>query len=334
LSVSIRPLYGAFVVSEGGYAMTILKGRVAVITGATSGIGACTARLFVAEGAKVAMAGRRYDRGVQMAEALGQSAMFVQTDVSVEADVKAMIERAVGAFGRLDCLINSAGAGSKYAGIAEVDLDEFDKTIAVHLRGVLTAMKYAVPVMASQGAGSIVTIASINGTRAGLGGHYYSAAKAAAIHLARCAAMELGEKGIRVNTISPGPIATGIFAKGAGLDPNEADANPEFAEAALAAVLPRWQALPHVGRAEDVAQAALYLASDASRSVTGHDLVTDGGITAGWPISATREDMALFRKALQTRRPGRPMENTGQSTVARSEERSEQLDISPVRRPP
>ena len=268
------------------------------------------------------MAGRRYDQGVQLAEALGQSAMFVQTDVSVEADVKAMIERAVGTFGRLDCLINSAGAGSQYAGIAEVDLDEFDKTIAVHLRGVLAAMKYAVPVMASQGAGSIVTIASINGMRAGLGGHYYSAAKAAAIHLARCAAMELGEKGIRVNTISPGPIATGIFAKGAGLDPNEADANPEFAEAALAAVLPRWQALPHVGRAEDVAQAALYLASDASRSVTGHNLVVDGGITAGWPISATREDMALFRKALQSSRPGSPMENTGQSTVARSEERS------------
>jgi NAD(P)-dependent dehydrogenase (short-subunit alcohol dehydrogenase family) len=285
--------------------MTILKDKVAVITGATSGIGACTARLFVAEGAKVLIAGRRRDKGEQLAQALGPSAAFKPTDVTREADVKVMIASAVERFGRLDCLINNAGMGSQRVGIADVDLDDFDATIAVHLRGVLAAMKHAVPAMAAQGSGSIITVASVNGIRAGLGGNYYSLAKAAAIHLTRCAAVELGEKGIRVNTISPGPIATGIFGKGAGLDAGEADENPQFAEAAIAAVVPRWQALPRVGRAEDIAQAALYLASDASRLVTGHNLVVDGGLTAGWPVAVARDDIALFRRAFQEKRSAR-----------------------------
>ncbi len=156
--------------------------------------------------------------------------------------------------------------------------------------------------MAAQGSGSIITVASINGTRAGLGGHYYSVAKAAAIHLSRCAAVELGEKGIRVNSISPGPIVTGIFGKGAGLEPDEADQQLDYAEAGIAAILPRWQPLPYVGRADDISQAALYLASDASRLVTGHNLVVDGGISAGWPVAVAREDIALFRKAFQASR--------------------------------
>jgi NAD(P)-dependent dehydrogenase (short-subunit alcohol dehydrogenase family) len=134
-----------------------------------------------------------------------------------------------------------------------------------------------------------------------LGGLYYSVAKAAAIHLTRYAAVELGEKGIRINTISPGPIATGIFGKAAGLDDDEADANPEYAEAAIATVLPRWQPLPHVGHPDDIAQAALFLASGAARLVTGHNLVVDGGICAGWPAGAVRDDITLFPKTLQER---------------------------------
>lgn len=283
-----------------------LAGKVAVVTGGTSGIGARTAALFVEEGAKVFIAGRRRDRGEKVAHDLGPDALFVQADMAVEKDVKALIERAVDAFGRLDCLVNNAGTGSERVGIAEVDLERFDAAIAVHVRGPLAAMKYAVPVMAAQGSGSIITVASINGIRAGLGGHAYSLAKAAAIHLTRCAAVELGEKGIRVNTISPGPIATGIFGKGAGLDPEEADQNLGCAEAAIAAVLPRLQPLPDVGRADDIAQAALFLASDASRLISGHNLVIDGGITAGWPAAVTREDIALFYKTFQAKRPPRP----------------------------
>jgi len=286
--------------------MLSLERKIAVITGGTSGIGARTAALFVEEGARVVIAGRRRERGEQLARALGEFARFVRTDVAVEADVRAMIEQTITWFGRIDCLVNNAGTGSQWVRIAEVDLDRFDAAIAVHVRGALAAMKYAVPIMAAQGSGSIITVASVNGVRAGLGGLYYSVAKAAAIHLTRCAAVELGEKGIRINTVSPGPIATGIFGKGAGLEPDEADANTDYAEVALAAVLPRWQPLPYVGRADDIAQAVLFLASDAARLVTGHNLVVDGGICAGWPAGVVRDDITLFQKTFQERQATHP----------------------------
>lgn len=156
--------------------------------------------------------------------------------------------------------------------------------------------------MASQGTGSIINVASVNGMRAGLGGHYYSAAKAAAIHLTRCAAVELGEKGIRVNSLSPGMIATGAFGKYVGMESDEADDKPEYAEAAIGSILPRWQPLQYVGRVDDIAQAALFLASDAARFVTGHNLVVDGGISAGWPIAAVRADRELFFRTFQASR--------------------------------
>ena len=284
--------------------MMTIEGKVAAITGATSGIGARTAEVFVAEGAKVVIAGRRKDRGERLAQSLGECASFVQTDVSIEAEVEAMIEHVVKRFGRLDCLMNNAGIGSQFAPITDVDLRQFDAVIAVHLRAVLAGMKYAARVMSAQGTGSIINVASINGFRAGLGGHYYSAAKAASIHLTRCAAMELGEKGIRVNSISPGMTATGAFAKYMGVQPDDADDHPEYAEGAIGAVAARWQPLPYVTRPEDIAQAALFLASDASRMVTGHNLVVDGGVSAGWPIAAVRGDRELFFRTFQARRPG------------------------------
>jgi NAD(P)-dependent dehydrogenase (short-subunit alcohol dehydrogenase family) len=283
--------------------MLPLEGKVAVITGGTSGIGARTAEVFVANGAKVVIAGRRQDRGAKLAQKLGDAASFVRTDVSVEAEVKAMIDHAVDRFGRLDCLMNNAGRGSQYAAISDVDLEQFDAVIAVHLRAVLAGMKYAVRVMAPQRSGSIINVASVNGIRAGLGGHYYSAAKAASIHLTRCAAVELGEKGIRVNSISPGMIATGAFAKHVGVPPEEADDNPQYAEAAIASVIPRWQPLQIVGHVDDIAHAAVFLASDASRFMTGQNLVVDGGITAGWPISVALPDRQLFFNSFQALRP-------------------------------
>ena len=282
--------------------MLPLEGKVAVITGGTSGIGARTAEVFVAAGAKVVIAGRRQDRGERLARKLGEAASFLRTDVSLEADVKAMIDHAVDHFGRLDCLVNNAGRGSQFSTIADVDLEQFDAVIAVHLRAVLAGMKYAARVMAAQGTGSIINVASVNGIRAGLGGHYYSAAKAACIHLTRCAAVELGEKGIRVNSISPGMIATGAFGKYGDMPSDEADDHPEYAEAAIRSVVPRWQALQSVGRVDDIAQAALFLASDASRFVTGHNLVVDGGISAGWPIAAVRPDRELFFRTYQASR--------------------------------
>ena len=279
--------------------MLPLEGKVAVITGGASGIGACTAEVFVANGAKVVIAGRRQDRAEKLVGKLGDAASFIRTDVSVEADVKAMIDHAVDRFGRVDCLMNNAGRSSQYAAMADVDLEVFDAVIAVHLRAVLAGMKYAARVMAVQGTGSIINVASVNGFRAGLGGYYYSAAKAGSIHLTRCAAMELGEKGIRVNSLSPGMIATGAFAKVMGMQPDEADDHPELAEAAIGSVVARWQPLQYVGRMDDIAQAALFLASDASRFVTGQNLVVDGGISAGWPIAAARPDRELLFHTIQ-----------------------------------
>jgi NAD(P)-dependent dehydrogenase (short-subunit alcohol dehydrogenase family) len=275
--------------------MGILQDKIAVISGGTSGIGARTAELFVSHGAKVVIGGRRQETGQRLAERLGASAVFVRADVAVEAEVKAMIGVAVERFGRLDCLFNNAGVPSQRGGVADLDLDSFDAAMAIHLRGTLAGIKHAAPVMVEQASGSIINTASINGVRAGLAGIDYCVAKAAVIHLTRCVAVELGEKGIRVNCISPGPVATGIFAKSGGLDADAADLSTGAAEAAFAEILPRWQPLPHLGLPDDIAQAALFLASHAARLINGHNLIIDGGIMAGWPAATAREDLRRFR---------------------------------------
>jgi NAD(P)-dependent dehydrogenase (short-subunit alcohol dehydrogenase family) len=285
--------------------MSVLEGKVAVITGATSGIGECSARLFAREGARVVIAGRRQDKGDALARSLGTAASFIRTDVAVESEVKAMIEHAVENFGRLDCLFNNAGMPTQCWNIDDIDLELFDKAFSVHFRGVLAAIKYAVPIMSEQRSGSIINISSVNGSRAGLGGIDYSVGKAAVEHLTRCVAVQLGERGIRVNTISPGPIATGIFGKGVGLEHGAADQELDAAMAAMAAVLPRWQPLQRLGTAEDVAQAALFLASDASSLINGHNLVVDGGISVGWPVAVVREDLTAFRSAFSAARASR-----------------------------
>jgi NAD(P)-dependent dehydrogenase (short-subunit alcohol dehydrogenase family) len=201
--------------------MGTLSGKIAVITGATSGIGARTAEMFAAEGATVVLAARRQAEGDALASALGGD--FVRTDVSVEADMAALIASATERHGRIDVLVNSAGDPGPGGSIADIDLGRFQQTLNVHLGGVLLGIKYASRVMLDQGCGSIVNISSITGQLAGWAGVGYSTAKAAVIHLTRSAAVELGESGIMVNSISPGPILTGIFAKGAGIDPAEAD---------------------------------------------------------------------------------------------------------------
>ncbi len=274
--------------------MTSLQGKVALIAGGTSGIGARTAELFVCEGARVVIAGRRADRGEALARTLGEHARFVRADVSVEHDVEAIVAHTVELFGRLDCLVNNAGAGAQSAGVMTLDLDRFDDAMATHVRGVLAGMKYASRVMAGQGSGSIINTASVNGVVAGMGGLTYAVAKAAVLHATRCAAAELGEKGIRVNSISPGPIVTGIFGKGRGIDADQADDVTSAAEAAIAELVPRWQLLPLIGQPEDVARCLVFLASDSSRLVTGHNLIVDGGICAGRPAAMWRDDAAAF----------------------------------------
>jgi NAD(P)-dependent dehydrogenase (short-subunit alcohol dehydrogenase family) len=278
-----------------------LEDRVAVIIGATSGIGARSAELFVGEGARVVIAGRRVAEGRTLARALGDAAAFVRADVRSEDDVEALIRYASTRFGRLDCLFNNAGTPAPSRDIAHVDVARFDDACAVHLRGTLLGIKHAAPVMARAGGGSIINTASINGTRAGMTGVAYSTAKAAVIHLTRCAAVELGEVGVRVNSLSPGPIATGIFAKGFGLDDAVADGDEDTAAAALATITRGWQPLRRQGTTEDIARAALFLASDASAFVTGHDLVVDGGTLAGRPAAVMRAESSLLAERLRGR---------------------------------
>ena len=276
--------------------MGVLDGKVAVVVGGTSGIGARTAKLFVAEGAKVVIAGRRQAEGSAVANRLGSAASFVRTDVANESDVKAMIDHALAKFGRIDCLFNNAGIPGRIAGIADIDMEHFDKVIAIHVRGVVLGMKHAAPAMMRQGSGSIINTGSIAGLRAGFSAHSYSTAKAAVIHLTRCVSAELGEKGIRVNSISPGAIVTGIFGKGAGLPDAAADRAVEVLKTRFAG----FQPIPRAGLTDDIAQAALFLASDASSFVNGQDLVVDGGVVLGRRWSAllsTRAGLAEDLKA-------------------------------------
>jgi NAD(P)-dependent dehydrogenase (short-subunit alcohol dehydrogenase family) len=275
--------------------MGVLSGKVAVISGGTSGIGARTAELFVAEGASVVIGGRRELEGKELASTLGSSARFVRADVTVESDVQDLISQTVEELGRVDILVNNAGAGGQASGDwTAIDIDRFWAVLAVHVGGVVAGIKHAAPVMTRQGSGSIVNTASVGGLVAGWTGVDYSAAKAAVIHLSRCAAIELGQHGIRVNSVSPGPIPTGIFGKAAGMDPATADRTAVQLAPAFEEVLSSYQSIRRAGTSDDVAQALLWLASDASSFVNGQDIAIDGGITAGRPISVSVEE----RKAL------------------------------------
>ena len=272
-----------------------LNGKVAVITGATSGIGLRTAEMFVAEGARIVIAGRRAAEGEALAERLGADCIFLRTDVTVDAEVRALIGLAVEKFGRLDCLFNNAGGPAQVGGIEGLEADRFDAAIAVLLRSVMLGMKYAAPHMKKQGSGSIINTGSVAGRLAGYSSSLvYGAAKAAVIHLTKCVAMELGESGIRVNSISPGLIATGIFGKALGLSTEDAEKTPEAIRDAYATAQP----IPRAGMTDDIAYAAVFLASDESGFINGHDLVIDGAITGGRNWSQQQQGYAAMRKLL------------------------------------
>lgn len=254
-----------------------LQDKIAVVTGGASGIGEGTVRLFVSEGARVVIADIQDARGQKLAEELGTNAAYVHADVSQEAEVQATIEAALSKWGRLDCMFNNAGFGGVSGPIESTDMDAFDQTMGVLFRGVVLGMKLAAPVMKAQGSGSIISTSSVAGVGIGYGPHIYSAAKAAIIHLTRSVANELGESGVRVNAICPGGIATPIFGKGMGLSPEQADYTVELMKVRLA----EGQPIKRAGLPSDIAEAALWLASDASSFVSGHALVVDGALTTG-----------------------------------------------------
>lgn len=254
-----------------------LQGKVAVITGGASGIGEATVNKFVSEGARVVIADMQVARGEALAAAHPENAVFIRTDVCIEEQVKAAIELAVQKWGRLDCLFNNAGFGGVTGEIHETDMGEpYERTVGAMLTGPVMGMKYAAPVMKSQGFGSIITTASIAGTGGGYGPHIYTAVKAAVINLSRSVAQELGPFKIRVNTVCPGLINTPIFAGQLARKDESTDFVTPLKEMSAFA-----QPITRAGLPEDIANAVCFLASDESDFITGHALVVDGGMTLG-----------------------------------------------------
>ena len=270
--------------------MGALNGKTAIVTGGTSGIGEGIAKAFVSEGAKVVIVGRREEEGRALEKQIG--VRFVRGDVANETDVKAMVDRTLEWFGGLDCLVNNAGIPSPMVSVTEIDAATIDQVLAVNVKGVLLGVKYAARAMLAQQSGSIINISSMAGLRGGLSGHIYSASKGAVSAFTRSAAAELGEKGVRVNTISPGAIVTGIFGKNAGLEGSKADRVAGVVKEAFARIQP----IPRAGMPEDIAQAAVFLASDGSGFINGQDIVIDGGhtaVTRGWSFTvAARGEMS------------------------------------------
>jgi len=253
--------------------MAELEGKVAVVTGGASGIGEATVRLFVSEGAKVVIADMQAERGEALADALGDAAVFVPCEVRQESQVKAAVDTAVSRWGRLDCMFNNAGFGGALGLYEDIPAEEFDMTFDVLVKGVFLGMKHAVPVMRAQGGGSIINTGSIAGVAAGRGPLVYSAAKAAVIHMTKTAAMPYGEANIRVNCICPGYIPTPLSTNTVG--------KPEELMAERSAHYAERQPIPRAGRADDIAQMALYLASDRSSFVNGQAIVVDGAVANG-----------------------------------------------------
>jgi NAD(P)-dependent dehydrogenase (short-subunit alcohol dehydrogenase family) len=254
-----------------------LEGKVAVITGAASGIGRGAVDLFVKEGARVIAADIQDDKGAHIEEAHEGRAAYVRCDVMNEADIQAAIAAATQRFGRLDCLFNNAGTGGARDPADGVTAEGFDSVMHLHVRAALFGMKYAVPAMRANGGGSIVTTASVAGLQAGYGPILYSIAKAAIIHMTKVTAPQLAADRIRVNCICPGLIATNIFAQGLGIPSQLAETRID----AIAEAARQSQPIQRGGRPRDIAEAALYLASDGSDWVTGQALVVDGGLTLG-----------------------------------------------------
>lgn len=256
--------------------MARLTGKVAVITGATSGIGAATARLFAREGAKVVLSGRAKDQGQALAGELGEQAVFLRADVTSEAEIAALLDGAVHRFGRVDCLFNNAGA--PVAGSLDAITEEqLDHGMRLLVGSVLFGIKHGARVMRPGGGGSIINNSSIAAHRHGQGGILYSAAKAAVSQITKLAGAQLGPAGIRVNAISPGAIATPIFWGGSAaareLDAEDNARKQAKLERNLAMATP----LTRSGTSDDIAHAALFLASDEGSFVNAHDLVVDGG---------------------------------------------------------
>ena len=255
--------------------MGLLNGKVAFITGAASGIGAATARRFADEGALVALVDMQADEGERIRneiEASGGQALFVECDVSSADDVKRAFAATLERFGRLDVVFANAGINGVWAPIDELQPDEWDRTLAINLKGTYLSVHFAVPHLKRSGGGSIIITSSVNGTRtfSNAGAHAYSASKAGQVALMKMLALELGRHDIRCNAICPGYISTQI---------QERTEQRNTDKIGLEIELPQGSPAVDEGAGDtgEVADVCLFLASDLSRHVSGIELFVDGG---------------------------------------------------------
>jgi NAD(P)-dependent dehydrogenase (short-subunit alcohol dehydrogenase family) len=256
-----------------------LSGKVAIVTGGAGGLGRATVELFVEEGAKVVIADVDTERGEDLAAKLGGAAAFKRTDVASADEIQALVDFAVARFGGLHVMFNNAGvSGSMSLRFLDDELKDFERVMAVNLFGVMVGSQRAARHMVKNGGGSIINTSSIAGINAGGGVMTYRASKAAVIHFTRSLAIDLADHGIRVNCIAPGLIPTGIA---------DFDRGP---------VMRVSQPLKRQGQPRDVANAALFLASERSAQTTGIVLPVDGGTTVGTPGHRVMAIMAANTK--------------------------------------
>lgn len=259
-----------------------LAGKVAVVTGGASGLGAGIVERFLAEGAAVAFGDIDIERGEALAARHGDRVLFAATDVAQVDQVSRLVDTAVQRFGGLDVMVNNAGiSGRMHRSFLTDDLADFERVLAINLRAVMAGTRDAGRHMSEGGGGSIINLTSIGGIQVGGGVMTYRASKAAVIHFTRCAAIELAPYAIRVNCIAPGHIRTAIVASAAHGE--DAEDLARF-EAGIRAQMRADRPLEREGTVEDVAEAVLYLAGDRSPYVTGTVLPIDGGAAAGRPL--------------------------------------------------
>ena len=271
-----------------------LTGKVAIITGAARGLGQGMAELFVEEGAKVVIADMRDDEGEALAKTLGSAARYRRCDVSRRQEVQALVDYAVSEFGGLHALCNNAGLSDNLFGpLLDADFAVFEKIMAVNVMGVMLGTQIAARHMAKHGGGSIINTSSISGIQPGFGFFTYRASKAAVVNFTQSAAIELGPNLIRVNCICPGNIPSEMGAYAHADDPEKGRRIRE----AIADVRMGYQPLKRQGSPRDIAEAALWFASDRSAQVTAQIMAVDAGATAGNPFSQIADIMAARQRA-------------------------------------
>jgi len=251
--------------------MGSFQGKVALVTGGTSGIGRASAVAFAREGAKIVITGRREREGqetVDLIKKAGGEATFIKTDVAKERDVKAMVEETVKTYGRLDYAFNNAGIEGNIAPLVEQSIDNYEAVLGINVKGVFLSMKYEIPEMLKTGGGAIVNMSSVGGLIGFPGMSLYIASKHAVLGLTKSAALEHAKSGIRINSVCPAAIETVMVDRFVG---KEGESRQQ-----LAGMHP----IGRMGKPEEIASAVLYLCSDGASFITGQSLTVDGGFTA------------------------------------------------------